>query len=254
MPSKVWFRIHFTVQEAEVRERQVACLASSSKSAQLESESRSGEHQPRPVPSPTHQHPWSEPLRCPCLPAIPAPTPSPCMQAAQLFLSSPLLVFKSPPRPSAPSLPNVLVRGYSPPLCRAHHRQPACDVWSGSRSSSPRRYGQGCSRLLWLKEGQFSYPLSPGDAQRVSSKKLPAASLFPAFPASLSLSTFLSLTWAIVAPFYVPSLQMSRSQMYCELSCQEVSQLCCPPSQTPVFFLLGPRSWSVVVVGFLFWF
>lgn len=115
------------------------------------------------------------------------------------------------------------------------------EIWS--QGLLPRWCGQGCSGLLRLKEGQL-IPLPSGDAQPVTSKRLPRNQPV----SSLLRVSQLSLTPAILTLSCFLSFQLSRSWIDCELSSQS------QPALLPAFTAPCLSSSSVPGPNLLPWF
>lgn len=132
----------------------------------------------------------------------------------QLFWSSLPTTFRSPFWPSVLSVPNM-----QGDTARAH-------VYSGSRTCPHRWYFQGCSLLLWLKVGQFSYPR---DHSYTSSCPVGTSSLSPlrscppvspssTFPTVSSLSSHWHLHFSSFCPLKGPHSQSDRQRLSVEWS------------------------------------
>lgn len=110
-------------------------------------------------------------------------------------------------------------------------------VYSGSRTCPHRWYFQGCSLLLWLQVGQFSYPR---DHSYTSSCPVGTASLSPlrncppvspsyTFPTASSLSSHWHLHFSSFCPLKGPRSQIDSGSLQSEVHWGGLGRVC--PSQ-----------------------
>lgn len=127
-------------------------------------------------------------------------------------------------------------------------------VYSGSRTYPHRWYFQGCSLLLWLKVGQFSYPR---DHSYTSSCPIGTPSLSPlrscppvspssTFPTVSSLSSHWHLHFSSFCPLKGPRSQVDCGSLRSEVHRGGLGRVCpsqrtlppwCPRSRFVVWFL-----------------